>query len=218
MAVRMNVTAQRSRWRRTAGIMLGLATAAVVVWLARGGSPSKAIGSGLEREAVEKQTPGVTVVRPRAGGIARTIEQPAIMHAFESVDLYAMISGYLKSQAVDIGSIIKKGDVLAEINVPRHAKDFEEARALVAQARAQINQSEARIKVARAQREAAAALEKVAEADLERLTARRQFAEKQYARSMGSLPNAPPPNCWRTSRRAIWRRRSLPSELVRLRF
>jgi HlyD family secretion protein len=107
------------------------------------------------------------------------------MHAFESVDLYAMISGYLKSQAVDIGSTIKKGEVLAEINVPRHAKDCEEARALVDQAKAQINQSKARIKVARAQREAAAALEKVAEADLERLTARRQFAEKQYARVNG---------------------------------
>ena len=185
MPVRTNVSARRSRWRRTAGVVLGVATAAVVVWLARGGSPSKAVGSGLEPEAVEKLTPGVTVVRPRAGGIARTIEQPAIMHAFESVDLYAMISGYLKSQAVDIGSTIKKGEVLAEINVPRHAKDFEEARALVDQAKAQINQSEARIKVARAQREAAAALEKVAEADLERLTARRQFAEKQYARVNG---------------------------------
>ena len=107
------------------------------------------------------------------------------MHAFESVDLYAMISGYLKTQKVDIGSVIKKGEVLAEINVPRHAKDFEEAAALVAQAKAQINQSEARIKVAQAQREAAAALQKVAEADLERLTARRQFAEKQYARVNG---------------------------------
>ena len=168
-----------------AGVLAGVGIAAIVIWLVRGGSPSKAVGSGLEAEAVEKLTPGVTVVRPRAGGIARTIEQPAIMHAFESVDLYAMISGYLKSQAVDIGSTIKKGEVLAEINVPRHAKDFEEARALVAQARAQINQSEARIKVARAQREAAAALEKVAEADLERLTARRQFAEKQYARVNG---------------------------------
>jgi len=43
-----------------------------------------------------------------------------------------------------------------EINVPRHTKDFEEAGALVAQAKAQINQAQARIKVARAQSEAAA--------------------------------------------------------------
>jgi HlyD family secretion protein len=107
------------------------------------------------------------------------------MHAFESVDLYAMISGYLKCQNVDIGSAIKKGEVLAEINVPRDTKAHDEAVALVAQAKAQIAQAEARIKVARAQREAAVAIEKVAEADLERLIARRQFAEKQYARVTG---------------------------------
>ena len=77
------------------------------------------------------------------------------MHAFESVDLYAMISGYLKSQAVDIGSRIKKGEVLAEINVPRDAKAHEEAAALVAQAKAQIDQAEGRIKMAQAQRGAA---------------------------------------------------------------
>ena len=159
--------------------------AAFVIWLVRGGSPSKAVGSGLEAESVEKLAASVTVVHPRPGGIVRAIEQPAIMHAFESVDLYAMISGYLKSQTVDIGSTIKKGEILAEINVPRDTKDFEQAVALVAQTKAQIRQAEARIKVAQAQREAADALEKVAEADLERLVARRQFAEKQYARVNG---------------------------------
>jgi len=104
------------------------------------------------------------------------------MHAFESVDLYAMVSGYLKTQAVDIGSRIKKGEVLAEINVPRDMKAHEEAAALVAQAKAQIDQAEARIKMAQAQRGAAEAAIKVAEADLDRLIARRVFAEKQYAR------------------------------------
>jgi HlyD family secretion protein len=168
-----------------AGVLAGVGIAAFVIWLVRGGSPSKAVGSGLEAESVQTLTPSVTVVHPKSGGIARTIEQPAIMHAFESVDLYAMISGYLKTQNVDIGSTIRKNEILAEINVPRHTKDFEEAGALVAQAKAQINQAQARIKVARAQREAAAAFEKVAEADLERLTARRQFAEKQYARVNG---------------------------------
>ena len=90
--------------------------------------------------------------------------------------------GYLKSQAVDIGSRIKKGEVLAEINVPRDAKARDEAAALVAQAKAQVNQAEARIKMAEAQREAAEAAITVAEADLDRLAARRVFAEKQYAR------------------------------------
>ena len=73
-------------------------------------------------EAREAAVASVDVVRPKPGGIQRTIQQPASIHAFESVDLYAMISGYLKTQRVDIGSRIKKGEVLAEINVPRDAK------------------------------------------------------------------------------------------------
>jgi HlyD family secretion protein len=162
--------------------MLGVVAAAIGLWLARGGTHSKGIASTSAAAASASPAPNVAVVRPRLGGIPRTIQQPATMHAFESVDLYAMISGYLKSQTVDIGSRIKKGEVLAEINVPRDTKDYEEAGALVAQAKAQINQAEARIKMAQAQREAAVAATKVAESDLERLVARRQFAEKQYAR------------------------------------
>ena len=97
------------------------------------------------------------MVRPKLGGIPRTIQQPASIHAFESVDLYAMVSGYLKTQVVDIGSRIKKGEVLAEINVPRDAKAVEEAASLVEQAQAQVVQAEAQIKVAQAQRDAVAA-------------------------------------------------------------
>ena len=161
--------------------------AAVLVgfWLSRRGAHSQEVESKAAAGAREQPIPSVEVVRPKPGGIARTIQQPATIHAFESVDLYAMVSGYLKAQEVDIGSRIKKGEVLAEIYVPRDTKSVEEAASLVEQARAQVLQAEARIKVAEAQREAAAAAAKVAESELDRLTARRQFAEKQFARVGG---------------------------------
>jgi len=156
----------------------------IAIWLARRGAHSEEIGS--HPPAVREQpAPNVEVVRPQRGGIQRTIQQPASIHAFESVDLYAMVSGYLKTQGVDIGSRIKKGEVLAEINVPRDAKAVEEAASLVEQARAQILQAEARVKMAEAQRDAAAAAVRVAESDINRLVARRQFAEKQYERVSG---------------------------------
>ena len=98
-----------------------------------------------------------------AGGIPRTIQQPASLHAFESVDLYAMVSGYLKTQAVDIGSRIKKGDVLAVIDAPREAKAVDEAAALLAQSQGEGRPGEGPFKGGRAQREAAAARGKVAE-------------------------------------------------------
>ena len=103
-------------------LMLGVAVAGVGIWLARGAGRPRRSARDRRSELPSSPRPSVKVVRPRPGGIPRTIQQPATMHAFESVDLYAMISGYLKSQAVDIGSPIKKGEVLAEINVPRDTK------------------------------------------------------------------------------------------------
>jgi HlyD family secretion protein len=173
---------RRRIWRRLASAVLGIAVAGVAFWLVRGGAPQRAAGSAVPQDSIEQTPPSVEVTRPHAGGILRTIQQPAIIHAFESVDLYAMVSGYLKSQSVDIGSIVKKGDVLAEINIPRDTKDYEEAVALVARAKAQIKQAEAKVKVAQAQREAAAAAEKVAESELATLKARREYSEKQHAR------------------------------------
>jgi HlyD family secretion protein len=182
---RTHAASRRRSWRRLVGVAFGVALAGIGLWLARGGGPTRAVGSSAVAQATEQPAASVKVVRPRPGGIPRTIQQPATVHAFESVDLYAMISGYLKSQVVDIGSPIKKGEVLAEINVPRDAKAYEEAVALVAQAREQIKQAEARVKMAQAQRAAVAAAITVAESDLERLRARREFAEKQYARVNG---------------------------------
>jgi HlyD family secretion protein len=170
-------------WRRLAGVVFGLASAGLgLFWLTRPGAHSKEIGSKSAMEAREQSVPSVDVVRPKPGGIQRTIQQPASIHAFESVDLYAMISGYLKTQEVDIGSQIKKGEVLAEINVPRDAKDVEQGAAQVAQARAHVVQSEAQIKMAEAQRDAVAAAARQAESDVDRLVALRELARKQLAR------------------------------------
>jgi RND family efflux transporter MFP subunit len=171
----------RPRWSRAAGVILALAAVGAGIWLTRRGAHSKEIASA-GAEARKPALPTVEIIRPRAGGIQRTIQQPASIVAFETVDLYAMVSGYLKTQAVDIGSHIKKGDVLAEINVPRDAKSVEQAASLVDQARAQIVQADAQIQVAKAHRKAAEAAARQAGSDVNRLKAERVLAEKQFAR------------------------------------
>jgi RND family efflux transporter MFP subunit len=157
-----------------------LAGTGMSIWLTRRGAHSTEAGTVAAPR--KPSPPAVEVVRPSSGGIQRTIKQPASIHAFETVDLYAMVSGYLKSQSVDIGSRIKKGEVLAEINVPRDAKAVEEATSLVGQARARVDQAEATIKVAEAQLVAAEATARQAESDVDRLKAERILAEKQFAR------------------------------------
>jgi RND family efflux transporter MFP subunit len=169
---------------RIGGLLIILAAVGVGVWRASAGArPSEDVAR--EEDAGEPSIPTVEVVRPEPGGIPRTIEQPASIHAFETVDLYAMVSGYLKSQAVDIGSRVKKGEVLAEIDVPRDAKAVEEADSLVEQARARVDQAESLVDVAEAQLDAAEATVNQAISEVDRLKAERVLAEKQFSRVSG---------------------------------
>ena len=60
----------------------------------------------------------VQVIEPKAGGVERLVRRPATVQSFEYANLYAKVSGYLSHQKVDIGSRVKKDDVLAEVYAP----------------------------------------------------------------------------------------------------
>lgn len=169
---------------RIGGVFVLLVAAGMYVRLEHSGAQSTA-SRASEVSSRGDTLPTVELVRPHPGGIQRTIQQPATIHAFETVDLYAMVSGYLKTQSVDIGSRVKKGEVLAEISVPRDAKAVEEAESLVVQARARVGQAEVLIKVAEAQLKASEATVKQAASEVDRVRAERVFAEKQLARVRG---------------------------------
>jgi len=140
------------------------------------------VARGQKEEAIVESAPMVEVIRPQRGGIPRQTIQPGSLIAFESVDLYAMVSGYLKSQVVDIGSHIKKGDVLAEIDAPREAKAVDAAASLLEQSKAQTLQAEARVKTMEGERDAAAAAVEQAKSDIDRLVAAKDYAQKQLER------------------------------------
>jgi len=141
-------------------------------------------GKAAARETPAQAQPifSVQMIQPSRGGVRRTTVQPGSVFGFESVDLYAMVSGYLKTQAVDIGSRIEKEQVLAVIDAPREARAVDEATALVAESEAKTEQAEARIKTMEGDRDAAAAAVKQAESDVDRLVAAKGLAEKQYTR------------------------------------
>jgi RND family efflux transporter MFP subunit len=143
---------------------------------------SSALKAGAKPAEPDVITPTVEVIHPRRGGIERTTVQPGAVHPFESVDLFARISGYMKSQAVDIGSRVKEGQVLAEIAIPREEKLAQEAEALLEQAKAQALQMEARVNEAEADRDTAEAEIARAESDIARLAANRTLAVSKYGR------------------------------------
>lgn len=159
-------------------------------WITRDGATRKAVASPAAAtvgaaKAPEPPSIRVDVVQPRTGGLVRRTIQPGSVHAYESVDMFANVSGFLKTQEVDIGAVVMRGDVLAEIDAPELEKDVEEVAAAVEQARARAALADARVATAEAEREAVATLAEQSEANIALQVAKRSLSEKQYERIKG---------------------------------
>lgn len=141
-----------------------------------------AVGSHADAREAAAVIPRVEVIRPGKEGVERATVQPGSVHAFEMVDLHTMVSGYLKVQHVDIGSRVKKGQVLAELDVPRERNAALEAAAMLEQARSHKRQAESKVKAMEADRDTAAATLAQTHSEIDRLVANRKLAEGQYAR------------------------------------
>ena len=118
----------------------------------------------------QKSDPGKTVtvqvIKPKPGGLERICEQAATIAAFESVDVVPQVSGVLKVLLVDIGSRVKKGDVLAVIDSADLVKDQELAKIALELARAKVDQQEAKVETAKTEVLAAEATIKARQAEL----------------------------------------------------
>lgn len=147
--------------------------------------PSSAADAHRDTEAAKSAEAGATraeTVAPTKGGLVRQTSQPGSAHSFESADLFAKVSGFLKAQHVDIGSQVKQGDLLAEIDVPELVEDLEGAVAAHQQSLAEVTQAEARVDSAIADHLAAKSRVAQAEADAKRFDAEVNFGQKQYDR------------------------------------
>ena len=125
---------------------------------------------------------GVEVVHPKAGGIQRVSTQPGTVEPFEAADLYAKASGFLAEQSVDIGSKVKKGEVLARISVPEYEKQVARDEAKVRDADARVKQMEAHLTAAKADARAADTAVTLAKVMVRAKTAFHQYREKQLKR------------------------------------
>ncbi|MCI0490252.1 MAG: efflux RND transporter periplasmic adaptor subunit [Blastocatellia bacterium] len=94
---------------------------------------------------------GVQVALPERHEITRQVVLPGSVEAFEQAALYAKTAGYLKWIKVDIGDRVEQDQVLAEIDVPEMANEFDAAQAEVARAEANITNAEAELERARAE-------------------------------------------------------------------
>lgn len=143
--------------------------------------PAKKTSKSTPADGVPAK-PRVIVIVPQKGGIARNTTQPGYLESFDYADLYAKVSGYVKTQAVDIGDRVKEGQVLLEIDAPEYPEALHEAEAGVAQAEAEVVQSEAQVRTSQAEYESALAHVTLVEADLAKATSYLKFREIQFRR------------------------------------
>ena len=87
--------------------------------------------------------PAVRVATPTRGDIHRFVTQPGTIRPLQQATLYAKVSGYLKSIAVDKGDVVKAGALLAELEAPELQADMARAQAELAKAQADFARADA---------------------------------------------------------------------------
>ena len=115
------------------GAAVLLAAAVAAIW----GISSRARAmTELTRETHETAVAIVTVTRPAPGNGGEDVTLPGNVQAFTDAAIFARTTGYLKRRLADIGSHVKSGQVLAEIDTPEIDQQLLQARADLATAEA----------------------------------------------------------------------------------
>lgn len=136
----------------------------------------------------------VTPIKPARKPLVRLIEYPGQIEAFEQTAIHAKLAGFVKKVHVDIGDQVtgpsrvstdqpeQPGQILAELEMPELDAELKQKQALVAQAAAEVTQSEAAIKVAKSGKASAEALVAEARASIERADAMYERWKSEFER------------------------------------
>jgi RND family efflux transporter MFP subunit len=96
----------------------------------------------VQKETAELAVPTVVVIQPKRTGASQEIVLPANVQAFKDAPIYARTNGYLKRWYADIGTRVKAGQLLAEIDTPEVDQQLHQARADLSTAEANLHLSE----------------------------------------------------------------------------
>jgi RND family efflux transporter MFP subunit len=112
-----------------------LVVAIVVIW---GISSRRKANAQLSQETHELAIPTVTVIHPKRGAPQQEIVLPGDMQPYTDAPIYARTTGYLKSWHADIGTHVKAGQLLAEIDTPEVDQQLQQARSDLATVEANL--------------------------------------------------------------------------------
>ena len=123
------------RAKITAGVIIGaLLIGGILVLIAR---VFHASALAAETELHAKQY--VTTISPKAGGGGLPLTLPGTLQGINEATVYARTNGYILRWTKDIGSSVKKGELLAEIATPEVDQELSQAVAAQQQAASSEN-------------------------------------------------------------------------------
>src|SRR6201982_4109149 len=129
--------------RRKLGIF-GMLAGVVLIVVVITGIRSREEASARLREWTDDQAvPTAAVTLPDARALSPTIDLPGRLEAYYRAPIFARVSGYLKTWSTDIGTRVKAGQVIAEIEAPALDQQLLQARADLASQEASASLSEA---------------------------------------------------------------------------
>jgi RND family efflux transporter MFP subunit len=133
-------TASRPGWGTAAAVIVLLlvlvAGASALVYY---GIHSRTVSANaLETQTREDAVMAVSVVHPKLGGADEEVVLPGNTQAFTDSPIYARTNGYLRKWYVDIGTHVKAGQLLAEIDAPELDHQLQQAKADLATAQANL--------------------------------------------------------------------------------
>jgi RND family efflux transporter MFP subunit len=115
----------------------GLSVAIIAVLIVVFGITTRKVADAKLRQWTENQAvPVVAVAAPDTRGKMTTFSLPGRLEAYTQAQIYARVTGYVKDWKADIGTPVKSGQLLAEIDAPDLDQQIMQAEANLASAKA----------------------------------------------------------------------------------
>ncbi|HEU5297410.1 MAG TPA: efflux RND transporter periplasmic adaptor subunit [Burkholderiaceae bacterium] len=132
--------------RRLLSLLGIVLLAAAIIVVVAGVASRRSQAARLSERANAQAVRSVVVISPAARGDAAALDLPGRIEAWARAPIYARVSGYLKGWSADIGTPVKAGQLLAEIETPELDQQLLQAQAELASAKANTELSEATAK------------------------------------------------------------------------
>jgi membrane fusion protein, multidrug efflux system len=140
----------RPTGRSLVGVAIVL-TVVIAVMLVLGIVPRVMHRSAMadDERAKASDAPNVHVARAERSLAKSSLALPGSVQPLQETVLYARANGYVRKWYVDIGALVKRGEVLAELDIPDVDEQLRQAEASANQAKATIAQAKSQLDLAR---------------------------------------------------------------------